>query len=126
MTKFSEEICKKLCDLHRKGLPLKACAKKCRVSRESVHGWLKQGREAKSGKKREFFLNWEEADVEYEIVQRKKIEDSKDWKAHQYLLQVNDSETYVVEQKQKVSQDVTIVNDDFKDLNIYDEHKELF
>ena len=102
MARFNDEICSELCSLHEEGLPLKSCAALVELSRQSVYDWLNKGKNAKSGKYRQFYLNWKKAEAKYEMYHLQKIHNSKSWMAHQYLLQVKDSETYVVAEKQQV------------------------
>lgn len=102
MAKFNEEICKELCDLHEEGLPRKSCADFVGIDRKTLYNWLQKGEKAKSGKYRQFYLNWRKAEARYEQYHLQKIHNSKSWMAHQYLLQVKDSETYVVAEKQQV------------------------
>lgn len=104
--KFNEQICKELCTAHENGLPLNACANLCGISRQSVHNWLKEGKNAKTGKKREFYNNWQRANARFQAYHLKKINDSKDWRASQYLLQVTSPDDYVIEEKTRINADV--------------------
>ena len=101
-TKFNEQICKELCDLHSEGLPQTSCADIVGIDRKTIYNWLKQGENAKSGKKREFYLNWKKAEALYEREHLQHIRGSPSWLAHQYLLQVKDPDTYVVAEKQQI------------------------
>ena len=118
MSKFTKELGEKLCRLHRNGLPLKACAKKCRISRGTVYNWLKAGEKAKSGLKREFYLNWHEADADYQKYHIDKIYNSKDWRASKYLLEVNSPEDYVVREQFDVNTnaEVEVKNENVKSI----------
>ncbi len=122
-SKFSEELGERICALHKRGLPLKSCAKKCRINRSTLQRWLKKGKEARSGKYKEFYLDWLQADAEYELYHIDHISDAPSWLAHQYLLQVRDPETYVVADKQEmettvkadatINADVDFTSDEF-------------
>ena len=101
-TKFNEQLCEQLCTLHEEGLPQKSCADYCGIDRTTLHRWLKKGEKAKSGKYRQFFLNWIRSEAKYEMKHLTHISDSSSWLAHQYLLQVKDPETYVVAEKQEM------------------------
>ena len=101
-TKFNEQICEELCILHSEGLSQKTCADLVGIDRKTLYNWIQQGKKARSGKKREFYLRWIKAAAKYERVHLKKISDSSSWLAHQYLLQVKDPETYVVAEKQQI------------------------
>ena len=102
MAKFNEEICQELCELCEEGLTAKSCAAIVGIGRRTLYDWLERGKNAKSGKYRTFYLNWKKAEARYEQYHLGKIHNSKSWMAHQYLLQVKDSETYVVAEKQQV------------------------
>ena len=102
MARFNDEICSELCSLHEEGLPLKSCAALVELSRQSVYDWLNKGKAAKSGKYRQFYLNWKKAEARYEQYHLQKIHNNKSWMAHQYLLQVKDPQMYVVAEKQEI------------------------
>ena len=102
MAKFNEQICKELCELHSEGLPRTSCADIVGINRRTLYDWLKKGENAKSGKKREFYLNWKKAEAQYEREHLQQIRGSSSWLAHQYLLQVKDPERYVVAEKQQI------------------------
>lgn len=101
MTKFNPEICAELCRLHSDGLTAKACAAMVGITRRTLSNWLKRGSEAKSGAYRQFWLDWEKANAEYQRYHLVAISRSDSWAAHKYLLEVNEPETFVVEQKIK-------------------------
>jgi len=101
-TKFNDQICEELCTLHSEGLPQKTCADLVGIDRKTLYNWIQQGKKARSGKKRDFYIRWVRAAAKYEREHLKKISDSNSWLAHQYLLQVKDPETYVVAEKQQI------------------------
>lgn len=105
-TKFTEEICNDLCEYREKGLSIKDCADLVGISRNTVTRWVQRGEKAKSGKYKEFYLRWNKASAKFTAYHHQKIADSKDWKASQYLLQVTDSDRYVVTEKKQVKADV--------------------
>ena len=129
-TKFNEQLCEELCTLHAEGLPQKSCADLVGIDRKTLYNWLQKGEKAKSGKYRQFYLNWLRASARYERKHLGHISDSSSWLAHQYLLQVKDPETYVVAEKQEmettvkadatVNADIDITSDDFmaKELDL--------
>ena len=102
MAKFNEEICKEICDLHSEGLPQKSCADLVGINRRTLYDWIQKGKNAKSGKYKQFYQNWLKASAKYEREHLSHISDSTSWLAHQYLLQVKDPETYVVAEKQQI------------------------
>lgn len=101
-TKFNEQICEELCALHSEGLPQKSCADLVGIDRKTLYNWIQKGKKARSGKYREFYINWIKASAKYEREHLNHISDSPSWMAHQYLLQVKDPETYVVAEKQEM------------------------
>ena len=101
-TKFNDQICEELCTLHSEGLPQKTCADLVGIDRKTLYNWIQQGKKARSGKKRDFYIRWVRAAAKYEREHLKKISGSNSWLAHQYLLQVKDPETYVVAEKQQI------------------------
>lgn len=122
-TKFNEQICEELCLYHSEGLPQKTCADLVGIDRKTLYNWIQQGKKARSGKKRDFYLRWIKAAAKYEREHINQISDSTSWLAHQYLLQVKDPETYVVADKQEmettlkadanINADVDFTSDDF-------------
>lgn len=117
MAKFNEQICNELCDLHSEGLPQKTCADFVGINRRTLYDWLQKGKNAKSGKYRQFYLNWMKAGARYEREHISHISDSSSWLAHQYLLQVKDPDTYVVAEKQQIEQETTATVNADVDMN---------
>ena len=101
-SKFNEEICDELCAYYEEGLPQKTCADLCGIGRATLNRWLDKGKNAKSGKYRNFYLRWCRAKAKFIQHHTNKIADNSSWLASQYLLQVTDPETYVVAEKQEM------------------------
>lgn len=122
-TKFNEQLCEELCTLHAEGLPQKSCADIVGIDRKTLYNWIQKGKKAKSGKYRQFYINWLKASAKFEREHLSYISESTSWLAHQYLLQVKDPETYVVAEKQEMeaninaeanlNADVDLTSDDF-------------
>ena len=128
VTKFNDKICEEICALHSEGLPQKSCADMVGINRRTLYDWLQQGKNAKSGKKRKFYLNWIKAEAKYEMEHLSHIGDSTSWLAHQYLLQVKDPETYVVAEKQQIEAETKTkleANVDMNDPRIREQDLEL-
>ena len=104
--KFNEKTCNCIIENYREGLTITDCADIAGVARETVHRWMKKGESARSGKYKQFYLDMQQARAEFKKHHHKKISESKDWKASQYLLQVTDSEHYVVTEKKQVNANV--------------------
>ena len=118
-TKFNEDICNELCQLHSEGLPQKSCADMLGIARKTLYNWLQKGEKARSGKYRQFYMNWLRAEARYEQEHLNHIRGSSSWLAHQYLLQVKDPETYVVAEKQEM--ETTVKADITADVDMTDE-----
>lgn len=128
MAKFNEQICEELCSLHAEGLPQKSCADLVGINRRTLYDWIQKGKNAKSGKYRQFYINWIKAAAKFEREHLGHIRDSSSWLAHQYLLQVKDPETYVVAEKQEM--ETTVKADinadvDMTDVEIHNHDLEL-
>lgn len=116
-TKFNEQICEELCALHSEGLPQKSCADLVGIDRKTLYNWIQKGKNAKSGKYRQFYINWIKAAAKFEREHLGHISDSTSWLAHQYLLQVKDPDTYVVAEKQQIEQETTATVNADVDMN---------
>ena len=127
-TKFNDQLCEELCALHSEGLPQKSCADLVGIDRKTLYNWIQKGKNAKSGKYRQFYINWIRAAAKFEREHLGHIADSSSWLAHQYLLQVKDPEQYVVAEKQEmettVKADIT-ADVDMTDSQIHDRDLEL-
>ena len=127
-TKFNQDICNDLCQLYGQGLSQTDCADIVGINRRTLHRWLEKGKNAKSGKYRQFYLQWRKAKAEYKRMHISHINNSSSWLAHQYMLQVMDPETYVVAEKQEmettVKADIT-ADVDMTDAEIHNHDLEL-
>lgn len=124
MTKFNETICKEIIIAHENGLPKNACASIVGINRRTLYDWLKKGEKAKSGKYHDFYLRWLKADARFQMYHLKRINDSKQWQASQYLLQVTDPETYVVKEKREIEAKADLEARGFENLiEVFDASK---
>ena len=105
-SKFNEDTCKCLTENYEKGLPLKYCADIAGVARSTVYNWMDKGKQSKRGKYHDFYQDMQRAKSKFIAHHQLKIAESKDWRASQYLLQVTDTEKYVVTEKKQVQADV--------------------
>ena len=87
---------------YSKGIPLKYCADSVGIARQTIYDWMNKGKNAKSGKYRDFYLDMQRAKSKFIAHHMQKIGDSKSWMASQYLLQVTDPDEYVVAEKQQI------------------------
>lgn len=104
--KFNDETCQCLIENYSKGLTITDCADIAGIDRRTVHRWIEKGEKARSGKYKDFYLGMQRARAKFKEHHHQKIADSKDWRASQYLLQVTDSDRYVVTEKKQVKADV--------------------
>lgn len=102
MVKFSEETCNCIIKNYSEGLPLKYCADAAGVNRNTVYNWMNKGKKAKSGKYKKFYQDMMVAKSKFISHHLHKIHDSKSWMASQYLLQVTDTEQFVVAEKKQL------------------------
>ena len=124
--KFSEEICNCLIENYSEGLPLIDCADIAGVHRNTVTNWMNKGKKAKSGKFKQFYQDMVRARAKFKKHHQLKIAESKDWRASQYLLQVTDSEHYVITEKQEVKADIDSKNKHELDPRVVNELNDLF
>ena len=117
MTKFSQDICNDLCQLYGQGLSQVDCAEICGINPRTLYRWIEKGKNAKSGKYRQFYLQWKKARAEYKRMHISKINNSPSWLAHQYMLQVMDPETYVVAEKQQIEAETKTTLEANVDIN---------
>lgn len=121
-TKFTEEVCQCLIENYSKGVPLKYCADAAGINRKTIYDWMNKGEKAKSGKYHQFYKDMQKAKSKFISHHMQKIGDSKSWMASQYLLQVTDTEQFVVAEKKEIEATTkNEVNTNFIDtLGIYD------
>ena len=116
-SKFNEDICNQLCAYYEEGLPQKTCADLVGIDRMTLHRWLQKGKNARSGKYKDFYLRWCRAKAKFIQHHTNKISDNTSWLAHQYLLQVTDPETYVVAEKQQIEAETKTTLEANVDMN---------
>ena len=98
-SKISKKKCQILLEGRAAGLTKDRCADLAGIHRNTLSNWLDKGEKAKSGIAHQFYLDWQEADVRFEMMELKRIMDSKDWRAHQYILAKTYPDEYNISQK---------------------------
>lgn len=121
MTKFNEETTKELIKKYSNGIPLKQCASAVGIDRSTVYLWMNKGKKSKKGKYHQFYLDMQRARAKFIAYHHKKINESNDWRASQYLLQVTDPEHYIVKKDINIESKSKV---DYSSDNVFD--KELF
>ena len=100
-SKFNEEICQCLIEFYSNGTPLKYCADAVGIKRQTVYNWMNKGKEARSGKYHQFYLDMQKARAKNINKNFQDIQNNKSWMAKQYALQCMDPDEFVVAEKQK-------------------------
>ena len=98
-SKISKKICKRIIEGRSAGLTKERCADLVGIHPNTLRNWLDKGEKAKSGIARQFYLDWQEADVKFEMLELQRIMDSKDWRAHQFVLWANFGDRYIMPSK---------------------------
>lgn len=73
---------------------------------DTIYTYLTQGKKAKSGRKRDFYLKMEAAKSQFIKIVKDKMLDSGNPRALEFLLRVTDPDTYNITNKQEVSANV--------------------
>lgn len=110
MTKFSDEICKEICTNYENGMPIKWAAYYSDVDYSTVARWVREGKKAKSGKKKKFFLDMKKAKAKFIAFHLNELNGSDKDETHKYLLAVTDPEHFNLKNKLEHSGNVTNVN----------------
>ena len=85
--KFDDKICEQLCTYRENGLNLTDCAKLCSISPKTLRRWLKKGREAKTGKYKEFSENWDKCNAKFKAYHLNKITKDESWQSSAWILE---------------------------------------
>ena len=89
-SKFNDTVIDIIITSHSNGLPMKYCADLAGISRSSLYNYINEGKNAKRGKKRDFYLKFVKARSQFILFHLKKINTADDWRASQYILSVID------------------------------------
>lgn len=121
MVKFSEEIVQKLCEEREKGISIKDCANLCGIDRKTLHRWIDKGKEAKSGRYREFYERFEKANSDFKKSLVEDIKKDKTWQSSAWLLERTFPEEYG--KREKIDMNADINNK--TDLSVYFDEKKM-
>ena len=133
--KFNKEIVKDIITLYENGLNISRCADFVGVNRSTIHKWYNRGRDCEDHEDEyyKFYAGMLQAKAKFLLYHQKQINDSQDWRAHKYLLEVTDPETYVLEKRLNIKSDedvkVKLTKEDIftkvdKELGLYDKEEE--
>lgn len=119
MGKFNKEICDKIIKQRSDGATIKECAELVGVNRRTIHEWIKKGESEYTAEYYDFYLRMLEARSLFIKKHKKIISESDDWRAHKYLLEVTDPDTYVLEKRVQLKADEN-VNMNVKNESVFD------
>ena len=112
MVKFSEELCKNICDDIKEGVPVKhACI--CQGINESTfYAWYNKGKKAKSGKYKKFYDEVNEARSVAVTLRAKRVYKAGEtsWQADAWWLERMVPESFARKDKMEVKSDNTNTN----------------
>lgn len=115
MVKFSEDIVKKLCAERESGISITDCADLCGVSRKTLYNWIDKGKNARSGKYRDFYERFEKANADFKKSLVDDIKKDKTWQSSAWLLERTFPEQYGKKDKLDMRANVKSKND----LSVY-------
>lgn len=116
--KFTDEVTTQILTFYENGLCLKYAAELAGVHRTTVYKWLEKGKNAKSGKYREFYLNLHRAKARFIAFHVNKLNESTDVWTSKYLLEVTDPDTFVVEKKISQKSDAEVKVESKVEMNV--------
>lgn len=103
---ITPEILDNIVKFHREGATIKEASAMAGANPNSIYTYMGQGKVAKSGKKRDFYLKMEEAKASFCNEIKDRMVDTGSPKALEFILRVTDPETYNISSKQEVKADV--------------------
>ncbi len=94
MVKFNDERKNIILKARENGLNICDCAILANVDESTLHRWLKKGKTAKSGKYRQFYLDFKYSEVKNKLYHLKKIQDDKSWQSSAWYVERKYPEEY--------------------------------
>lgn len=110
MTKFNKTICKEIITLYESGLTKKRCADIVGINRKTITAWYNRGRDCddEDDPYYQFYMGMLKAKAKFIMYHQDKVSGSDDWRAHKYLLEVTDPDTFVLEKRLNVKADENV------------------
>lgn len=87
MVKFNEEIRNKILIAHENGLNQRDSALFAGISERTLYYWLEKGKNARSGKYKQFFQDFENAEIKNKLYHLKKINDDESWQSSAWYME---------------------------------------
>lgn len=116
--KFTDEVTTQILTFYENGLCLKYAAELAGIHRTTVYKWVEKGKNARSGKYREFYLNLQRAKARFIAFHMNKLNESDDAWTSKYLLEVTDPDTFVVEKKISQKSDSEVKVESKVEMNV--------
>lgn len=112
MVKFSEELCKNICDDIKKGVPVKHASISHGIDESTFYVWYNKGKKAKSGKYKKFYEQVNEARSAAVTLRAKRVYKAGEtsWQADAWWLERMVPESFARKDKMEVKSDNTNTN----------------
>ena len=112
MVKFSEELCKNICDDTKKGVPVKHASISHGIDESTFYVWYNKGKKAKSGKYKKFYEQVNEARSAAVTLRAKRVYKAGEtsWQADAWWLERMVPESFARKDKMEVKSDNTNTN----------------
>ena len=104
--KITPEILDEIVEHHKNGATVKEACQLTGMNVDTIYSYITDGKKAKSGKKRDFYLKMEEANAVFIQDIKERMIDSASPRALEFLLRATAPETYNISNKQEVKADV--------------------
>lgn len=87
MAKFNDETIEMILKARESGLNQKECAEVAGINEATLYKWLNKGKEAKRGKYRDFYNDFQMAKNRNKLFHLKKIHEAEQWTASAWYLE---------------------------------------
>ena len=87
MAKFNEKTIEMILKAHESGLNQKECAEVAGINEATLYKWINKGKEAKRGKYRDFYNDFQMAKNKNKLFHLKKIHEAEAWTASAWYLE---------------------------------------
>ena len=87
MAKFNEETINKILIAHENGLKQKDSAIFADIDESTLYRWLEKGKNARRGKYRKFYDDFQKAQIKNKVYHLKKIQDDDSWQSSAWYLE---------------------------------------
>ena len=87
MAKFNEDTINKILIAHENGLNQKDSAIFADIDESTLYRWLEKGKNARRGKYRKFYDDFQKAQIKNKVYHLKKIQDDDSWQSSAWYLE---------------------------------------